>query len=240
MGPFGSGKTSAWLNVAKWAKDTESPARFYCIDTDNALDAMLEGQFAELDYRNGGNIEWVPAWEWGDYKAAIANFGPKLSNDDWLIVDFISPAWDAAQTYYIDQVFQQDSDEFFLEARKNMKGGNPLDGWKDWGVINRIYKGWINEVLYKTLGHKFLTAQATALGETDEKGLRATFGSYGVKPKGQKELGYQTHTVLLTSVNRKGEISATTIKDRERERMMDTPINEFTIDYLVNIGGWQL
>ena len=240
MGPFGSGKTTAWLNIAKWAKATDSPSRFYAIDTDNALEAMLEGQFAELDYRNGGNVEWVSAWEWNDYRAALSSFGPKMSNDDWLVVDFISPAWDAVQSHYIEEIFKQDVDEFFLEARKNMKGGNPLDGWKDWGVINRLYKKWMNEVLYQTLGHKFLTAQATALSETDDKGLRATFGAYGVKPKGQKDLGFQVHSVLLTSVNRKGETSITTIKDRERERLMDHPVQEFTIDYLVNVGGWTL
>ncbi len=242
MGPFGSGKTTAWLNIAKWAAATESPSRFYAIDTDNALEAMLDtsSQYAHLDYRRGGNIEWVTAFEWPDYKAALANYGPQVGHDDWLIVDFIGPAWEAVQNFYIAEIFNENAADYFLDVRRNMAGGNPLDGWKDWQYINRLYKDWITKVLYTTGGHKFLTATATALGETDEKGLKATFGSYGVKPKGQKELGYQTHTVLLTSIDRQGRTGLTTIKDRERERLIDHEVAEFTVDYLVNIGGWSL
>lgn len=242
MGPFGSGKTTAWLNIALWAHTTGSPMKFYAIDTDNALEAFLEpnAKYGHLDWRQpGGNVEWVTAWEWPDYEAAVANFGGKVTHEDMTIVDFISPSWEAVQNYYIEEIFKQDSADYFLETRKNMKGGNPLDGWKDWQYINKLYKRWIGQVLNNP-GHKFFTAQATALMETDDKGLRATFGSYGVKPKGQKELGYQTHTVLLTSVDRKGDTTVTTIKDRERERLMDHSINEFTIDYLVNVAGWQL
>lgn len=242
MGPFGCGKTSAWLNIAKWSQATGSPAKFYAIDTDNALEAMLEPgtQYAELDYRVGGNVEWVTAYEWPEYQAALNVFGPRATHDDWFIVDFVSPAWEAVQNHYVSEIFKQDSDEFFLEARKNMKGGNPLDGWKDWQYINRLYKSWINQYLHKTAGHKFMTAQADSLRETDDKGLRAIFGAHGVRPKGQKELGHQTHTVLLGSVSARSGISVTTIKDRERQRVSDLAINEFTIDYLVQVAGWSL
>lgn len=242
MGPFGSGKTSNWLNIAKWAQTTGSPAKFYAMDSDNALDAMLDigSQYAELDYRRGGNIEWVPAYDWNDFKGAMGNFGPRLGVDDWLIVDFIGPAWEAVQNYYIAEIYDTGSADYFMDVRKNLQGGNPLDGWKDWQYINRLYKDWITQVMFKTPGHKFLTATATVIGEQDEKGLKATFGSYGVKPKGQKELGYQTHTVLLTSIDRAGRIGLTTIKDRERQRLNDQEITEFTIDYLVNVAGWTL
>ncbi len=244
MGPFGSGKTSQWLNIAKMAHATGSPMKFYAIDTDNALEAMLEpgSQYEALDYRRGGPIEWVTVFEWNDYKAAMDNFQSKVGHDDWLIIDFVSPAWDAVQNWYVTEIYAQGSNDYFMDVRRNLKGGNPLDGWKDWQYINREYKAWINRVLHQTAGHKFLTAQATAIGESDEKSLKATFGSYGVKPKGQKELGYQTHTVLLTSIDRTGRIGITTIKDRERPRLSDFEASEagFTLDYLVNVGGWTL
>lgn len=242
MGPFGSGKTTGWLNVAKWAEATGSPSRFYVIDTDNALDAMLDtnSQYQHLDYRRDGNVEWVAAYEWLDYKAAIANFQQKLGPDDWLVVDFIGPAWDAVQAYYIAQIYETDSAEYFLDLRRNKAGGQALDGWKDWQYINRLYKEFINDVLYKTAGHKFLTAMPANLHDADDKGLKATFGAYGVKPKGQKELGYQTHTVLLTSIDRAGRVGITTIKDRERDRVIDQEVTEFTLDYLVKVGGWTL
>jgi len=242
MGPFGSGKTTAWLNIAKWAEATGSPSKFYVIDTDNALDAMLDSdsQYAHLDYRRDGNVEWTACYEWLEYKEALKNIMGKIGPDDWLVVDFIGPAWDAVQSYYISEIYKEDSADYFMDLRKNLAGGNPLDGWKDWQYINKLYKKFITDVLYKTAGHKFLTAMATVIQDTDDKGLKATFGAYGVKPKGQKELGYQTHTVLLTSIDRTGRAGLTTIKDRERSRVSDIEVDEFTLDYLVKVGGWTL
>lgn len=241
MGPFGCGKTTNWLNIAKWAAATGSPAKFFAIDTDNALEAFLEpgSQYAELDARRGGNIHWMSVYEWPEYIAAANAFAPQVGFEDWIICDFVSPSWEAVQSYYISEIFKTDSDEFFLEARRNLKGGNALDGWKDWSVINRLYKKWINTVL-NTGGHKFLTAQADSMRDSDDRALRAMFGAFGVRPKGQKELGYQAHTILLGAVNRAGETSITTVKDRERIAVADKPVQEFTIDYLTQVAGWTL
>ena len=193
-----------------------------------------------MDFRQGGNVHWTPAFEWPEYEAWIDEVMAKVGPNDWMIIDFISTAWEAVQTYYVSEIFKQESGEFFLEARKNMKGGNALDGWKDWQYINKLYKTWVNKVLHRTGGHKFLTAQADSLRENDDRAVRAMFGSYGVRPKGQKELGYQTHTILLTGIERGGNTNLTTIKDRERKRLDAQTVNEFTVDYLVNVGGWTL
>lgn len=242
MGPPGSGKTTDWLNVAKWAKATGSPAKFYALDTDNALDAFLEpgGQYGDLDWRKGGNVEWQHTYEWEEYEAALKTFQPKIGQNDWLIVDFISPSWDAVQGYYVAEVFKSGIEDYFLNARKLAKGGNPLDGWTDWSVINRLYKSWMNQILHRTAGHKFFTAEVEAIRETDDKGIKAAFGSFGVRPRGQKQLGHQTHTTLLCAVDRKGERTITTIKDREREIVAGKVVKEFTVDYLTSIAGWHL
>jgi DNA polymerase III delta prime subunit len=242
MGPPGTGKTSAWLNIAKWAHATGSPSKFYVLDTDNALDAFLEpgGQYADLDWRKGGNVEWQHTYEWEEYDAALKVFQPKLTHDDWLIVDFISPAWDAVQGYYVAEVFKSGIDDYFLNARKLAKGGNPLDGWTDWSVINRLYKKWMNELLHRTPGHKFFTAEVEGLRDTDDKGIKATYGAYGVRPRGQKQLGHQTHTTLLCAVDRSGDRVITTIKDRERLTLERKVFKEFAVDYLATVAGWQL
>lgn len=242
MGPYGSGKTSNWLNIARWSHDTGSGAKFYALDSDNALEAMLEPgtQYADLDYRVGGPVHWTPVYEWTEYEAAIDTYAPLIGPDDWTIIDFVSPAWEAVQNHYIAEIFKTDSAEYFLEARKAMKGGNPLDGWKDWQYINKLYKQWINQVLHRVGGHKYMTAHSEAIRETDDKAIRTMFGGHGVRPRGQKELGYQAHTILLGGVNRAGEVSITTIKDRERTPVEEKLVNEFTIDYLTTIAGWQL
>lgn len=242
MGPWGTGKTTDWLNIAKWSKETGSKAKFFALDTDNALDAFLEPgtQYEELDWRRGGNVEWQHVFEWEEYTAALDVFRPKIGPDDWSVVDFISPAWDAVQAHYVEEIFKSGMAEYFLEARKLKAGGNPLDGWKDWGPINKMYKQWMNGLLHRTPGHKFFTAEVDAIRDSDDKGIKATFGAYGVRPKGQKQLGHQPHTILLGAVDRQGDITHTTIKDRERQPFERKPIKEFAIDYLVQVAGWKL
>jgi len=241
MGAWGTGKTTAWLNIAKWSLQTGSPSKFYVVDTDNALEAFLEPgtQYEDLVGKDG-NVEWVRAYEWEEYMSAYENFGPKLTREDWLVIDFITPAWDAVQSYYIQEMFSDDPVEYFLAIRREKKGGSAFDGYKDWSQINRIYKTWMNRMLHRAQGHKFMTAEVATMGQGETKENRATFGSFGVKPKGQKQLGHQPHTLLLGKVDRQGDITMTTVKDREREAVVDHSYTEFTVDYLCNIGGWTL
>lgn len=242
MGPYGSGKTTAWLNIAKWAHTTGSGMQFYCIDTDNALEAFLGigSQYQHLDARNGGNIHHVPVFEWEEYEAALKQFRSQVGPEDWLVADFMSTAWEAVQDWYVTEMFKTSPAEYFLEARKAKAGGMPLDGWKDWSIINRVYNQWANTVMHRTPGHKFLTAQAKPLSENDDKGLKAIFGAHGVRPSGQKRLGHIVHTVLHSQVVRQGEVYLTTIKDRERPAIEGLKSTDFALDYLVNIAGWQL
>lgn len=237
MGSFGTGKTTSWLNIAKWSQATGSPARFYAIDTDGALEAFLEGntQYSELE-----NVEYTAAFEWSEYESSLNAYRKKMTNDDWIIVDFLSNSWQAVQEHYIAEIYNIEMADFFMDARKSIKAGNALDGWKDWSVINRLHKGWINNLIHRTPGHKFFTAMPEPLRDTDDKGIRAAFGPHRVRPKGQKELGYLPHTILLLTAIRQGEPYVTTIKDRERMSLDNQRLNDFTIDYLVNVAGWSL
>jgi hypothetical protein len=62
---------------------------------------------------------------------------------------------------------------------------------------------------------------------------------YGMKPAGQKQLGFVPHTVLMMKKGRVGDYKMTTIKDRGRWEGEDVEIGDFMQDYLVGIGGWQ-
>ncbi len=44
MGVGGSGKTRAWLSIAKKAEQLKSPGTFYVLDTDDAVERMLSGE----------------------------------------------------------------------------------------------------------------------------------------------------------------------------------------------------
>lgn len=242
MGGYGTGKTSAWLNVALWSHKTGSPSRFYAMDTEYALEAFLESesQYRHLSSSRGGPIEFTQINNWSDYAATADQWSSRVGPDDWLVVDFISPAWEYVQEYYIEQVFHESIDDYFLNARKILKGGNPLDGWKDWGEINRLYRTWFNKVFYRTPGHKFITATVEPLKDTDDRTIRATFADVKVRPRGQKMLGHAPHSVLLAQTVRPGEIYLTTVKDREREALKGKELGQFTLDYLIAIGGWSL
>lgn len=235
-GPWGSGKTTGWLNIALWAQRTGSPSRFYALDSDNALEAMLDGP----TYGPLTNVEHRAIWEWPEFVEATNRYATVMSPDDWLIVDFATHAWDAVQEWYVNQMFKSDMADYFLEMRKLGKGDKALDGWKDYSVINMHYKRWMNAILHTAPGHKYLTAQVDKIGDKDDQSTRAQYSAVGLKPKGQKALGHVPHTVLLAQSLRPGEVYMTTVKDREREPFEGLRVTEFAIDYLVQRAGWTL
>lgn len=239
VGGFGSGKTTSWLNIAKWSKDTGSDARFYALDTDASVGHMLSvpgGQYAHLD-----NVIVWDVFGWEQYNdaldAAVVAARPGL---DWIIVDFASAAWDAVQEYYVEQRYRTNTADFFMEQAMSAKAGNPLDGWKDWSFINRLYKKWSNTLIHGHQAHVFMVAGVKVIGDSTPKEMRAMFGAHGVQPTGQKHLGHLPHTVLLNQVGSPGQIVMTTVKDRERTVLEAQPLNEFTLDYLVNVAGWRI
>ena len=241
MGGFGTGKTSDWLNIAKWSKDTGSDARFYVLDTDASVRHMLAapgGQYEHLD-----NIVLFDCFDWMEYvealKTSIAAHRPNL---DWIVVDFVGSSWEAVQEFYVQERYQaEDLAEFFMDQAMARSSKAALDGWKDWSVINRLYKSWQNSLVHKHKAHLFLTAGAKVIGDKEDRSVRALFGPHGVRPVGQKHLGHIPHTVLYAQSAMPGEIMLKTVKDRER-RILDgsVPQGEFTLDYLVNVAGWKL
>ena len=142
MGPPGAGKSTAWLQVARWAQQTKSPAKFYVMDTDAAIRRMLHGE----RYKHLTNVVLTDVFEWREYTKTLDDYLGKATSDDWIVADFIGSSWDAVQEWYIGEIYRQDIDQFFMDARKNMRSGNPLDGWKDWCVDSATeiltYTGW--------------------------------------------------------------------------------------------------
>lgn len=235
MGSFATGKTTGWLSIARWAEATGSSPHFYVIDTDAAVEHMVA-----LGDWPGDRIHVWPVFEWAEYEAAMNEILPRLTSQDWLVCDFVSTAWESIQDWYVSQVYKQSIDEFFLDARMAAKQGNPLDGWRDWSIINRVYKSWANKLIYQNDAHLYLTAQAETLRDTDSREMRAQFGPIGMRPRGQKHLAHQVHTILALQSMRPGEITMTTVKDRERLKVEYAPLNDFTLDYLVGVAGWLL
>ena len=239
IGAPGAGKSTAWLSIADLHQKRGSPSRFYVLDSDLAMPRMLAEGYPHLT-----NVHAEPVFTWPEYKSVLHDAIRKVQPHDWLVVDMLDPSWDAVQSYYIEEIFDKDPDEFFLSARKAMKGKNlqALDGWKDWSVINRLYKTWTNSLIFQSRCHVFCTAKVSPVDtQEDSKEVRAMFGAYGVKPKGQKDLPYLFHTVLLLNQGAQGgQWVGNTIKDRTRPRWEGQTITNFGLQYLVQVAGWSL
>lgn len=243
IGLYGSGKTRAWLEIARLAQKSGSDARFYCIDTDDGTMRLLYTEFRDLQ-----NVEVRRVLEWEEYVAAAGEFAARVRPlVDWLVVDMIDLSWDEAQNEFVEEVHGKDLASYLLEVRRAMEEDSTLyasgfSGTSDWPVIKALYRQFIQTVLFRHRGHVFACAPVEKLDydrETD-KVARLLFGSHGVKPRGEKRLGHQFHTVLWLNQPTVGDFRLTTIKDRGRPSLDAARLSNFALQYLVQVAGWTL
>lgn len=236
FGGTGSGKSRTGLSIAR--KVIESGARWYCLDTDDGIERLLATEFQGLD------ITLRHAHRWPAYVDALEDFAGKLKPGDWLHIDLIDYAWGAVQGHFTHEVYGKGAGDFFLDLRKS--ADSPKDAQKKvaqeqmWPIVNKLYKDWINPIIYELPCHVYACATATTVDDRhDDKAVLKLYPS-GVRPAGQKHLSHQFHTIVQLSGNQdKGEWFATTIKDRGRESMRDERVVNFPAQYLMKRAGWR-
>lgn len=227
-GASGVGKSTAYISIARRCPES----RFFVLDSDFAIDRMLESE-------NLTNVQHRLATDWEGYVEGTRDFQKEMGPNDWLVIDFISTAWDCVQAWYSEQVFGKDIDSYFLERRKAKAKGNAFDGDADWTIINRAYKAWTKILLGNTPGHLFATGMSRAVGERDDAAVKQVYAATGQRVEGQKHLANSMHTVLLLGKTRTGEYHMTTVKDRARKEMEKQTFTDFASAYLVGIAGWR-
>jgi hypothetical protein len=233
-GGSGTGKSFDLLTIARMSQRTRSDAVFYVADTDYAIDRMLETEFDDLT-----NVRSVPCASWSEAAGRVAEVGPSMRPDDWLCVDLLTPTWDMVQEYFSEQVFGERVENYFLAARVADTKGHAFDGWKDWSVINRLYKSMMNDIM-RARGHVYATAVGEPVNaDQTEREILAVFGAHGVKPKGQKHTPHYFHSCLIKKYIGDQRLMVTA-KDRGREYLAGAPITNFATDYLVRVAGWKL
>lgn len=234
-GAESTGKTYAWLKVAKWAQKTKSESRFYVIDTDNAVGRMM----ADDEFANLTNVDWHVPTDWIELLDYTAAYVDKVGPGDWLVVDMASWAWEAVQQFYTKMRFGSDLGSFKLQAA--VSGGspnNPFDGDTDWSTINSLYREWSGK-LVRLQGHLLLTSSARPVSSRDNADLKDRYQKYGSRPEGQKHLGHLAHTVV--QVTCQGDTyRMTAVKDRSREKMEGVEVSDFCRQYLMGVAGWRL
>lgn len=164
MGITGSGKSWQWLKLAEALLPTG--AKFRCIDTDNAINYMLDTRFPHLKPENKGNVYVQNVFEWPGYKLAIkwlqrkpippelqSLFSPNalkdyksgpVSPNDWTVVDMADIPWRTVQSFFTEEVFGEEMGDYFLQVRREMaqgirktrKGGEPSS------TITEGFDGW--------------------------------------------------------------------------------------------------
>lgn len=231
MGGWGVGKSTAIADIAE-----KIDSRVYVIDTTYE---------AERNYPGLDNVVVSTVETWDDYITGVRKATIKGGRDDWLAIDRIDPVWDQAQNGFIEKVFGKTADAWFIEFRAE-QSGHPLAGeyGMNWAVIKKMYGAFMTEVL-RFKGNVIVTARADPVQMPNRDGsggdsaeVRAEFGKFGVKPAGEKNLGFLFHTVLLLAEPRQGEWTYTTIRDRNRPQMKNEPMKGFTESYLVAVAGF--
>jgi hypothetical protein len=245
----GSSKTRSWMTIAEYYRKTNTPGKFYLLDTDDTYYANIE-EFPELAETN--IIEPHYIYEWTDYMAKAKEFAAKAKPGDWIIVDLFDKGWEEAQNEYSNRVYGEDKADYYLlrreevaKAKKDPKNFQAFDGWTDWNVIKPMHASWANYVLFRNKAHVYLATTQKALDrKTDQKDIVDTFAHLGTKPGGEKSIGvHGVNTVIKFTNKSSGEWIMDTAKDRgERELMMSTRNNNFALDYLLHPsrGKWKM
>ncbi len=244
FGPWSSGKSSAWLNVAQWIKKTGGDSKLYVVDTDRAWEAMDPGGLE--------NVVFVyDAQSFPEMKEAAREIHAKATRDDWFVFDVVDRLWAKAQEDYFENLTDGDFDEFLTESRK--QGENIGGEWgANWGIINKKYN-MVAEKLFGFRGHVLACTHETEVRQPkrdgtggDSERIRATYTRLGVRPAGQKDLGGIFHTVLYMQERKLGEEWVmTTAKDRgpvgesKREYLRGVGVGQFAMDYLMKVCGWR-
>lgn len=239
MGGWGTGKSTAAVDIITMARKTHSDAIMYVVDT--TYEAARN--FHEVE---GVEIYHVETWD--EYLAAIKEIRGKGRPQDWLVVDRIDVVWDMAQAGYSEAAFGKEIDEWFVQFRKDGGAGHAFSGdyGTHWGTIKRMYGAFVTELM-RFPGHAVVMAKAEPVMEPNREGkggdsseVRGVYGKYGVRPGGEKNLGFLFHTTLWLNEPRKGEWTFTTIRDRGRVQVVNKKMEGFTVSYLVGVAGWKL
>jgi hypothetical protein len=257
----GGGKTHAALQVLR---DALAPGQTgWYIETDPTLDRMLEDpEFAGLQVREefydgeaddsytteNGQLVVYHCTSWNAVKDAIVEVWSQAERDDWIVVDNGTKPWDWVQSHYWITVIGVEDDEFLLNLRKaqladdNEKGRASEGKFNEWSFINPHYFKHFNDKIINPPCHLIVTAHQTeyvAAFDDKQKEVAGLYSQHGVKPKGQKELGGMTHTVLWLTKSKGGEHRMTTIKDRGGRHNYTREVwDDFAQDYLVAVAGW--
>lgn len=258
------GKTHQVFNIAKWHHDLGSDARFYGLNTDTSWEVLYFNE----EFQGLPNIEWTDCNYFQDYINAARKYHEVLRPQDWLVLDLSDHAWQAAQDEFARSLAKskggvklEDMGDLWMVSDGPKEGKYPIEGW-DWGMPNARYRTLANNYILRGQGHRLVISgqaklqEPTAkMRETEDETARKTremFAHLGVHPAGQKDDPFRYHTVMHVASDSKHKQKMATAGERWGNRkwlgmpvgrtntVRDEPVEDFFMDYLVNIAGWSM
>lgn len=251
-GTEGSGKTFAWLTVAKMCHDLGDPAQFWVADSDAAVPRSMSNTFSELT-----NVHVTDILQFRDYMEWTVARMEDASPGDYLVVDTASAGYELAQEYFFEAKYKMSRTELELERMfdPTWKSGAPLIEPEDWVAIRNMFLNWWTRLVVQKISvakgvHVIATAEAKQLMEHHEKKKKdksnlIDYSELGYRPAGHQSLPHKVHTVAMMRRIGTG-FYWNPVKDRERpNRGMDDmlkhmKIENYAIDYLMGRCGWEV
>lgn len=240
------GKTSSWLALGDWKHRTNSDFNIHVADTDGVWD-IVRPVTGELDDIQVTRLYTDEYREWLDWvKKTRANVKP----NDWVVVDMIGKAWEAAQTYYWSQVGSDDllADIYLANQRAlETKGaeGKYMAGahGANWGLINRYHAAFFEKVVNMPCNVLCVTS-ANEVRDDSDPALKNHY-KVGWSPAGQKLMAHGFPTLLFAAQTPR-EWVYTTIRELgpigypKREYLKGESVDDFVMTYLLGTAGWRM
>jgi hypothetical protein len=239
VGGGGAGKTEAVLQIARHTTGT-----FHVFDNDYsyAYGRALATEFADVGDRM---VVHEAEATWEDTLRVLGEAIEAADADtDWLVIDSISPTWDYVQTFAQQQMYGDDKAAHMLKLRSehtdDMRAYHKavLDDM-NWPAVKAEYSK-LYRMIQRWRGHLVLTAEAKALGTREDDEVRMIFGHLGVKPAGEGRLHHASSSTFLFTHPKRGEWRVSTAKDRNRAEFDNEPVENFAVDYLRDVAGWEM
>lgn len=237
---FGGGGAGKSENVAAVARSMATGTmHIYDNDVTYAWSRILAAE--DLEDRvvvHEAEQDWESCIE--TVEKMVANGEPDAG--DWLVLDTVTPTWEWVQSWYLETVYGHDLSQHIVELRAAHKDDlkeyhRAILEDMNWPAVKKEYAR-LYRALHKWKGHLLVTAEAKELGRKEDAAVRMMFGHLGLKPSGEGRLHHVCSTNLLCVHKSRNEWELNTAKDRKREELEHESVDDFAVDYLMEVAGW--
>lgn len=251
MGGWKSGKSYAWLSVAKMHQQRGSDATFYVIDTDRTCNEMV----GYPPFETLSNVVWEEPGDWTSLMDTTKRFLDKMRTGDWLIVDMMSPCYGWIQNHICQEVYGEDLDVLMargyteqmqqkkLQSASKVNQGQILFDIIPWPLVKKRYDPWAVSLVSHP-GHVVLVSGQKEIFNKEKGAAKEQFGGIGVKPDAQAYTGHLVNDVIWFRAPAAGEpprLNTVGIGARGGRPVLDgSAVSNFPLQVLIKQYGWKL